>query len=645
MPSAPTDRSVAVRLAAAVALFLLLLGQAQVTVLDGSSMLAVARSIVHDGNLSVPPELGVLGHDGAYYSKYGLLLPLLSVLPLLVVQPVGAVTGHVGLLEGAVAASLMPVIAGALAAALFALGRRLGAPRPAALLVASGTVLGTYVLPYGRDFFTEPLVALGLVVMVERALAGRSAAAGAALTFAVLARPQSAAFVPLLFLYLYLRGGGLPAVLRTLPPLAIAAAVTVGYNLVRFADALEFGYREPGDHGFSTPLPEGAGGLLFSPEKSVVLFAPAIVLVPFAAVALWRHHRAIVALVLGLFAAVFVLAALWWSWEGGWSWGPRLILPGVAVLFGLVAPWIGNHAGRLRLAAALFAVGFVLSFSAVLAPAGAQLLDRDRGTDGPQIVRQYADLPRLTEHSIDAAEDRRARDGDYRRYLAVWQAGIVREFGTIGLVPALLGTLALLAALLTMTRPLVHLEVDGIGAREQHRQPGARVARRRAPLAQHDRRPRAAPVDVRRDLLGVRSRDPTELLAARDVHGDRVGVVFVSRVATQRQRTAGRGFLGRQGGVVMTCRAGHARDAQTGIGQRARVAREILTGEGINDLVAGEPDDGAIVRVPVPFIERHIDRYRLHRSSVRMRPNKISTENPMVTLDRYLSPTSLTIGN
>lgn len=457
MPSAPTDRSVAVRLAAAVALFLLLLGQAQVTVLDGSSMLAVARSIVHDGNLSVPPELGVLGHDGAYYSKYGLLLPLLSMLPVLIVQPIGTVTGHVGLLEGAVAASLMPVICGALAAALFALGRRLGAPRPAALLVAAGTVLGTYLLPYGRDFFTEPLVALGLVVMLERALAGRSAAAGAALAFAVLARPQSAAFVPLLLLYLYLRGGGVSAVLRTLPPLAIAAAATVGYNLLRFADALQFGYREPGDHGFSTPLHEGAGGLLFSPEKSVFLFAPAIVLVPFAVVALWRHHRAIVALALGLFAAVFVLAALWWSWEGGWSWGPRLILPGVAVLFGLLAPWIGDHAGRLRLATALFAVGFALSFSAVLAPAGAQLLDRHRGADGPQIVRQYADLPRLTQHSVDAAEDRRARDADYRRYLAVWQAGIVREFGTIGLVPAVLGTLALLAALLAVTRPLVRV--------------------------------------------------------------------------------------------------------------------------------------------------------------------------------------------
>ena len=139
---------------------------------------------------------------------------------------------------------------------------------------------------------------------------------------------------------------------------------------MRFSDALEFGYKPPADPGFTTPLWEGTKGLLFSPEKSVFLFAPAIVLVPLAAVALWRaHERATVGFVLALFAAVFGLSATWWSWMGGWSWGPRLILPGVTVLLALLAPWIARRPGRMRLAAALFAIGFVMSFSAVLAPA------------------------------------------------------------------------------------------------------------------------------------------------------------------------------------------------------------------------------------------------------------------------------------
>jgi hypothetical protein len=443
------DRGVALRLGGAVALFLLLVGQAQVTVLDGSSMLAVTQSLVHHASLSVPPGLGVPGHDGVtHYSKYGLALPLLSIVPVLLAQPIGAVTGRVDLIEAAAASSLMPLAGGALAGALYLLGRRLGAPRPAAALVAAGSVLGTYLLPYGRDFFTEPLVALGLVAMVERALAGRELQAGAALAFAVLARPQSAAFVPLLLAFLLLRGGGARALARTLPPLAVAAAVTVAYNVYRFRDALEFGYKPPADPGFTTPLLEGARGLLLSPEKSLLLFAPAIVLVPFALVALWRAGRAVTALLVALFAATFVLAATWHSWQGGWSWGPRLVIPGVALLLVALGPWIGTNAARLRLAAALFALGFAFSFSAVLAPPGAQLLDRAPETDGPQLVRQYRDLPRLAGHSIDAARDRSSRDGDYRHYLGLWQANLVRQVGAGAVLPALLGTLLLLAALL-----------------------------------------------------------------------------------------------------------------------------------------------------------------------------------------------------
>ncbi|MEA2129258.1 MAG: hypothetical protein QOJ85_2149, partial [Solirubrobacteraceae bacterium] len=414
---------------------------------------------LHHGSFAVPAPLGVEGHDGLYYSKYGLALPLLCTVPVALVQPLGAITGHVDLLEAAAAAALMPLVGGALAAAVLLLGRRLGAPRPAAVLVAAGAVLGTYVLPYGRDFFTEPLVALGLVVMVERALAGRELQAGVALALAVLARPQSAAFAPLLLVYLALRGGGgdlrggVLAAARTLPPLAIAAVITVSYNLYRFADPLQFGYRPPVDPGFTRPLLEGCSGLLFSSAKSVLLFAPAIVLVPLAVVALWRRQRATTALVVALFAVTWGLAATWHSWQGGWSWGPRLIIPGVVVMLGLLGPWIGTNTTRLRVAALLYATGFLLSFPAVLAPPGTQLLDRPVGK-GPEIVRQYRVLPQLTRRSVKAARGTAARGDDYRRYLGLWQAGIVRQLGPLGVVPALLGTLLLLVALVRVARPL-----------------------------------------------------------------------------------------------------------------------------------------------------------------------------------------------
>jgi hypothetical protein len=123
------------------------------------------------------------------------------------------------------------------------------------------------------------------------------------------------------------------------------------------------------------------------------------------------------------------------------------------VVLATVGPWIGDSTARLRAAAVLFAVGFLVSLPAVLAPAGAQLLAPPVGK-GPQIARQVRDLPALARRSVHAAQSTAARDDDYRRYLAVWQAGITRQFGPWGVVPAILGTLLLLAALVWVVRPL-----------------------------------------------------------------------------------------------------------------------------------------------------------------------------------------------
>jgi hypothetical protein len=70
-------------------------------------------------------------------------------------------------------------------------------------------------------------------------------------------------------------------------------------------------------------------------------------------------------------------------------------------------------------------------------------------------VRQYRELPRLTENSIDAADDPAARDGDYRRYLSLWQANLVRRVGADAALPALIVTLLMLAALLRVGVGLV----------------------------------------------------------------------------------------------------------------------------------------------------------------------------------------------
>ena len=96
----------------------------------------------------------------------------------------------------------------------------------------------------------------------------------------------------------------------------------------------------------------------------------------------------------------------------------------------------------------------MLSLSAVLAPPGAQLLGRHPGTDGPQIVRQITLLPKLARNSRQAIGEPRARDADYRLYLGLWQANVLRKLGTVGWPLAILGSGMLLALLAIVVRGL-----------------------------------------------------------------------------------------------------------------------------------------------------------------------------------------------
>ena len=49
-------------------------------------------------------------------------------------------------------------------------------------------------------------------------------------------------------------------------------------------------------------------------------------------------------------AITFATAALWFAWHGGWSWGPRLLLPGLVPAIAAIGPWISMRS-RQRVAA------------------------------------------------------------------------------------------------------------------------------------------------------------------------------------------------------------------------------------------------------------------------------------------------------
>jgi hypothetical protein len=422
-----------------VATFMLLISAGTITGSDGPAMYQVTRSIVEDGDLTIPPALGFPGRGDQRYASHGLGLPLVSLAPYLLARPIARLTSDPGDVTEAAVVSLMPIVGGLLVLAMYALARRLGAGVHGAILVAVGAAVGTYLLPYLKDFYSEPLATLLVIVAIERAVAHRPGLAGAAAGAAGVTRPQTFALAPILVWRLW-RDGGAAAALRGSVPLVVGVVVSLGYNAARFGDPLSFDPLQSSVDPWPGPI-EAIGGLLFLPTKSVLLFAPIVALV---LPALWRLRAAKPTafwLLGGNLAVTFAVTCVWPAWDGGWVWGPRLLLPGVIPALAAVAPWMETSGRRRRVVLALLALGFLVSLPGVLMSTRAQLL-RDPPPRGPSVLRQYALVPGGIRFTADHLYERR----DPRRYLDLWQVGLARNAGRPGFFLALTLSLPLAGA-------------------------------------------------------------------------------------------------------------------------------------------------------------------------------------------------------
>ncbi|MGB7624003.1 MAG: hypothetical protein WBN92_16780 [Terriglobia bacterium] len=309
---------------------------------DGQVMFDTAVSLHEFGELgiSTEPVQELSGRSDApeHFGKYGLGLSIVEQVPLLLVTPVERIFG-----EGRsnVLFPMMNMLLTVLTALLVALclqdlGFRSGTRWWAAL----GFAFATPAWPYVSYDFSEPLQALCLVAAFwlvlhgTRALTRSSlwmAAAGFTLGFAVLTKEQLVILIPVYALYLWitLSASGrekLRLFVWFMLPIILWGGVIAALNLYRFTSIFATGYVHAGSK-FTTPLLSGLYGLLLSPNKGIIFYAPLSILVPWS---LWRLRKSNpreLTFFAGVFLIQIVLVAKWISWEGGASWGPRLLMP------------------------------------------------------------------------------------------------------------------------------------------------------------------------------------------------------------------------------------------------------------------------------------------------------------------------------
>ncbi len=222
--------------------------------------------------------------------------------------------------------------AAAAAAFAFLIFCAMGIDRRTALAAALFLTLATPLFAYSGWFFSEPL-ACALLLGAAWSLFGQSdgiparrAALGAALLgFAVLVRPTHILLAPIFLIAVVVRerrAGFRPTAVAG-AVLSAAVVAYLAYNYHLFGSPFQFGYpdsAEAGKHvtGFETPLWLGFTGFLFSPGKSIFLFAPPVLLALWGLPALWRRDRGLATIATISLPLALGFYARYTQWEGGY---------------------------------------------------------------------------------------------------------------------------------------------------------------------------------------------------------------------------------------------------------------------------------------------------------------------------------------
>jgi hypothetical protein len=325
--------------------------------IDGDATLGVAQNLyvwqtptidmlgAPDNLLPPMSRMGTWGVDGALYAKKG-VTPSLALLPL-----VALANTLPDVSVRAIAMLFNPLVTLLTALLLYASAKHLGASARHAFWGALLYGGATMAVPYTQTLFGEPLAGLLLLSALYALLRAPEKRhwyilAGIVLGATVGVNYSYAVLLPfygLFVLWQHRRDtfrasieANVRPVLMLVVPVIVWGVALLAYNALRYGDPFTSGYNFEEGEGFNYPLVWGMFGLWLSPYRGMFWYNPLLLWLIIGGRSLWRKHRAVFLLVVGVTLAQSLVYGAWWSWHGGIVWAPRFLIPVLPLLMLLV---------------------------------------------------------------------------------------------------------------------------------------------------------------------------------------------------------------------------------------------------------------------------------------------------------------------
>ncbi len=147
--------------------------------------------------------------------------------------------------------------------------------------------------------------------------------------------------------------------------LGIGVGITAAYNWLRFGSLFETGYHEV---AWTNPPIVGLYGLLFSPGKGILFYAPMLILLIVAGRVFSQKYRSELFLIYGLWGVLLAFYAPYNFWTGGFNWGPRFLMPIIPLSFLPLGVLLENieMKGSKLIFHIFFLVGLIIQIPAII---------------------------------------------------------------------------------------------------------------------------------------------------------------------------------------------------------------------------------------------------------------------------------------
>ena len=286
---------------------------------------------------------------------------------------------------------LNPILLAGTAWLLFHFIVSLGYSPRLAVIISLAFGLTTMAWPYINTFYPQPATGFCLLLtafVFQQWYVSREARwgwwLGLGLGMAALIRSTVLIVLPPLALLMFLNSRDWTERFRVAwragIPLVISIGLSLFYNWLRFDSPFDSGYYEV---AWTTPLLLGLYGLLFSSGKGIFLYTPLLLLALGALPLFFKQHRSLAWLITLWWLAYLAFYAPYNFWTGGFNWGPRFLLPLVAVSLLPCATLL--HDPKTRLVLPLFIVlaglGLLIQFPAVVSDHARYLVEQEQTGD------------------------------------------------------------------------------------------------------------------------------------------------------------------------------------------------------------------------------------------------------------------------